>query len=375
MAEVEDHGGTAKETEMVGVPVFASNVSDAAARGREFGTAWRPRVEAAYAGYQALFHAVGVSDQQVQDSGARALDQLGEWAPRLAAEITGLADGAALEAWQVAAVNTRTEVLAAARIAGPTECSTAVVLPDDGGGPRTIQTWDWNETLRDVPVVWTYHPRPDHEVRGFTEFGVLGKIGLNSAGLGVHFNILWHASDHSGIGVPVHAVARRILDEATTIDEAIEIARSARLSASSVVTVVTYRDGLGDVAGLELSPAGVGVVRAADGFYAHTNHFLAPELSGGERLGLERPGTYDRLRHLQDRRDELASPGVMERASAMLGHSADGQAPVCCHAAPDEPLPTRSVTLATVSLDVAARRMAVHRGGPCDITPDTWQTI
>ncbi|NDL59417.1 peptidase C45 [Phytoactinopolyspora sp. XMNu-373] len=358
------------------MPVFTSVPTGPAARGRAFGAAWRPRIEAAYTGYAKLFRVLGVTPEQVQDAGKRALEELGAWAPGLAEEVRGLASGAGLDTWQIAALNARTEILAAARAAGPTECSTVVVLPGDGAAPRTIQTWDWNETLREVPVVWVYEPEPGHVVRGFTEFGVLGKIGVNSAGLGVHFNILWHASDHPVVGVPVHAVARRILDEAGEVEHALDIAKSARLSASSIVTVVTYRDGRADVAGLELSPAGVGVTPPdSGGFYAHTNHFLDPAFSDGERLGPERPNTYHRLRLLQDRAGQLASPDLMERAQAMLGHSAAGEAPVCAHAGADEPLPNRSVTLATVSLDLAESRMTLHRGGPCQIASDTWQRV
>lgn len=348
-------------------PVFASTEVDAAARGWEFGQRWRDAVRANATGYTALFAAHGADLVQIRDWGQEALDQTAAWAPTLADEIAGIAAGAGLAPWRVAALNARTEILAALRATGEGECSTVVALPGDGQPPRTIQTWDWHDHLRDAPVLWAFEPRPGHAVRTFTEFGVLGKIGVNGAGLGVHFNILRHASDHAGIGVPVHLVARRILDEATTVDEAVDIARSAKTSASTVVTVVT----LGAVAALEVSPDGVGVV-AADSLLLHTNHFLDPVLADGERLGIERPATYARLEQLRARADALGAADRTARARAMLSHAPD--APVCAHANPADAFHQRWETVATISLDLADRRLHVHRGGPCQVAPDTWQT-
>ncbi|NEE00198.1 C45 family autoproteolytic acyltransferase/hydolase [Phytoactinopolyspora halotolerans] len=361
-------------------PTFRSERMVAVDRGRELGAAWRTEIWGAFAAYLELFQAHGATADQVRSWSMRAIDRLADWAPDLADEIAGVAGGASLKLWQVGAINARTEIIAAARIAGAageteTECSTAVTLPGNGSPPRTIQTWDWNERMRETPVVLAYDLTPDHSVRALSEFGMVGKIGVNSAGLGVHFNILRHASDHEEIGVPVHAVARRILDGATDIEQAEEIARSAELSASTVLTVVTFDGTRGRVRGLELAPAGVGTVDADDdGVYVHTNHFLDPSLSDGERLAPERPNTYDRLKHLRSRAEELGSAELMDRVEAMRCHADDG-APVCAHASADDPFELRSETLATVSLDVAGFRLSVHRGGPCQVTADTWQVV
>jgi isopenicillin-N N-acyltransferase-like protein len=357
------------------LPMFTSAESTAGGRGREFGAAWRDEIHAGLAGYLELFRACGATVDHVRFWSERAIDQLESWAPDLRDEIAGIAAGAGVQIWQIGALNARTEILAAARASGISECSTAVFLPGGGQAPRTIQTWDWNDSLRDTPVAWAYEPRPGHVVRGLTEFGILGKIGVNSAGLGVHFNILRHESDHDVIGVPVHAVARRILDEASTVAEATEIARSVRLSASTVLTVVSFDGERGSVAGLEMCPDGVGMVEAADdGVYIHTNHFLDASLSDGERLGPVRPNTYDRLKRMRARTDGLSSADLMTRVGAMLSHTDDG-APVCCHASSDDPFELRSETLATVSIDLAECRLMVHRGGPCQITADPWQRL
>ncbi|MFD0490125.1 C45 family autoproteolytic acyltransferase/hydrolase [Saccharopolyspora spinosporotrichia] len=262
------------------LPVHRSDELDPAQRGRGFGRAWRKQVQRSYAGYAELFAAVGASDVRGWSEQAHA--ETAAWAPALAEEIADVAEGCGLPTWQVAALNARTEILAAAASNGEGECSTSVVLPGAGVAPRTVQTWDWHDTLADGMVIWSLEPRAGHRVHTFTEFGVLGKIGVNSAGLGVHFNVLRHVRDSADIGVPVHVVARRILDEASTVGEAVAIAGSARLSASSLITVATFDGERGEVRGLELSPAGVaGLEPDGTGTFLHTNHFLDVELSAG----------------------------------------------------------------------------------------------
>lgn len=356
------------------VPTFTSAETGAAERGRAFGRAGRVEIRGSFRGYSDLFAAVGASEARVRAWGGQALARTEEWAPRLAEEIGGIAAGAGLEPWQVGALNARTEILAAAGVTGEGECSTAVLLPGGGQPPRTMQTWDWNDSLRDGRVVWALEPRPGHTVRCFTEFGVLGKVGVNSAGLGLHFNILRHASDHERIGVPVHVVARQILDEAASIDDAVRIARSARVSASTVITVVAFDGERGAVRGLELCPDGVAELPAGpDGVLLHTNHFLDQGLARGERLTPAESTTYQRLEKLRERVADLGAATPIGRARAMLGHETG--AALCCHADPSTPVHQRRATLLTIGLDMVRRRLEFHEGGPCQVQAATWQTF
>lgn len=57
--------------------------------------------------------------------------------------------------------------------------------------------------------------------------------------------------------------------------EARDIVASATVSASTVLTVATYRDGHAAAASIEMSPSGFAVVQPdTDGWVIHTNHFL-----------------------------------------------------------------------------------------------------
>lgn len=351
---------------------FTTTERDPRTRGEAIARQGAAHIRANLDDYLRLFRAVGVEDDRLRVFGTQAADALADWSPTLHAEMTGVAAGSELDEWQVGLLNARTEVLAAVGAVGEGECSTAVYLPEHGA-PRTIQTWDWHDELAADRLVARYVADSGLTVRYFTEFGMLAKIGLNDAGLGLHFNILNHASDSDPVGVPVHAVARRVLDHATTIAEAADIAASATLSASTVLTVATYDGERADAACIELSPAGQAIVRADDDFLVHTNHFLDAELARGD-LVPSSASTYRRHKQVRERHDLVAVTDPLRRADALCVHEADG-APVCCHPDPDVSFDQRWESLLTVVLDVENGRLGYHDGRPCDARAATWQTF
>jgi isopenicillin-N N-acyltransferase like protein len=327
-------------------------------RGREFGRAQAGRVALVADVYARLFAMLaGLDAAAVGRLGAAALDTIAATAPALAGEVEGIAAGAGIPVETVAALNARTEILRAA--AG--ECSTIACTGEAaaGGTPFGIQTWDWHDELRDGWLVWTIEHPDGRRVETLTEAGIVGKIGLNHAGVGVLLNILAHAGDGGPMGDPVHVLCRRVLDETTGAGEALELLRGARPSASSAVTVVAA-DGVSTV---ELSPAGPGAVAPVDGVVAHTNHFLAPPGRSGEATTDDT--TRSRLR--QARAAARAPDGGLtpDGVLAAIAAHGDADASICCHPADGAVLGDRWTTLATVVIEPAPVRMRVLRGGPC----------
>ncbi|MGW1716395.1 C45 family autoproteolytic acyltransferase/hydolase [Streptomyces sp. NPDC002156] len=348
------------------LPVIArhhTDTADPAERGHTVGTADRARIRRSITEYRRLFEAVQVDPGVLPSYGEQAAEEIRRWAPALHTELVALARGAGVELWQLGILNARTEILATVGATADGECTTAVYVGGPGA-PHTIQTWDWHEEFTDTKNLVRHRTGRTGEVRTFTEAGILGKIGLNSAGLGLHFNILSHTADGARIGVPVHIVARRILDEAATLAEAVDIARSADVSASTVLTVVAHDGRHSDAVCVELSPAGTAVLPPdSDGYLLHTNHFLDPRLATGE-LAAPTAGTYARLEHLTARRKLLASPDPARWTELLDVHESDG-APVCCHPQPGLPFHQQWRTLLTVRLDLAEGRLSCHDGGPC----------
>ncbi|MBO1900338.1 peptidase C45 [Leucobacter weissii] len=348
----------------------ASTATSPEERGREIGSAFGAEIRGTVRRYLDFFRSRGLADDVVHAVAQRSLAALGDWSPGLAEELRATALAAGVEVWQLAALNARTEVLAIVDPDPESECSTWVFAPPPPARPETIQTWDWHDALCPAGLMLAYVPdapvsgrRAVHRVRLFTELGVLGKIGVNDAGIGVHFNILHHASDHADGGVPVHAIARRILDEADSVEAAVEIARSARVSASTVVTVVSASEGSPRAACLEISPERVAVVLPdADHLLLHTNHFLDPVQTEGEATR-DAGTTYERLAHVTARAAAMTGLGVRERAAEMCGPSG-GSAPVCFTPDLSKPPHEQWTTLLTVSLDLVGIGLDYYPGSP-----------
>lgn len=335
---------------------------DPVARGRELGAAFAPQFRRTSALYLAHFDELGVPADEVRGIAERSSVALASWAPELAAEAIAIADAAQVERWHVAAVGARTEILAAAQPRAEGECSTAVHV-GAGRAAQTIQTWDWHDFLVPEGLLLAFTSGAGLDVKLFTEFGTPAKIGVNSAGLGLHFNILSHASDSDAGGVPVHAIARRVLDEARSIADARRIAASATVSASTVLTVFESDASGSGAASLELSPSGLGVVGpAADGWLMHTNHFLDAELFTGDTM----PGdstTLERFAHLDRVRSVLANLDPTARALAVCG-GLGADADVCMTPDPTIPRIDQWATLLTISVDTAGFGLDVYPGRP-----------
>ncbi len=248
-------------------------------------------------------------------------------------ELHGIALGAGVDARELLAVNARTELLASAG-----ECSVV------GTGATLAQNWDWHPDLQDSTLVWIVH----EDGRWFatvTEAGMLAKIGLNDAGLGVCLNLLRTSEDGGLDGVPIHLLLRRVMT-CRSVEEAVALLTAARVSASSAVTVAEP----GNVLTVELSPGGANVVAGG----AHTNHFLEPPPAGRD-VGLEESSsTVERL-------EIIRTLPLLEALRSHAGHPKG----VCRHVDESEPWEERTATLASVIMDLEAKRLHVAAGQPC----------
>jgi isopenicillin-N N-acyltransferase-like protein len=304
--------------------VHRSDEPTARERGEAFGRAHASRIRHSLAVYERLFAETGSAPGDVR---------VPEWAGE---ELAGMAAGAGVPLKALLALNARTEVMAGV---GPTECSVV------GAGGLLAQNWDWHPALSESTVVWVVDQGPSWFVT-LTEAGMLAKIGLNDAGLGVCLNLLRSSADGGHEGTPIHVLLRQVLATCRSVDDALALLTGARVSASSAVTVATA----GDVASVELSPGGANVLRGSVG--AHTNHFLEPPVGASDTM--ESESTVPRL-------EVVRSAPLLDALRSHDGHP-DG---VCRHL--DERLPwaEQIVTVASVVMNLAHLRFHVASGQPC----------
>lgn len=343
--------------------------------GRELGKRFAVEIGQTVSEYDQFFTARKVERNTRLRIVAEVSEQTRAWAPHLYEEMSGVAEGAGVSLDEIMILNARTEILAAAPTPADAECSTAALVPSSGAAPHTVQTWDWIVELNQELLVRQYVAASGQRVVTFSEFGQLGKIGVNSSGLGLHFNILTHTSDASQSGVPVHVVARRILDEARTVDDAIRIADSAPLAASTVVTVVSAGNAPGqpgEAASIELSPSGTAAIHAVpDKPLIHTNHFVDPELASGESP-VPVSMTHERYACANDIAGtvmQIADP--YDRAAAFTAPQHPVDVKTDTQASWDRQLHTK----ATIVLDLEAGALHFSRGSASRVERSAWQTF
>ena len=176
--------------------------------------------------------------------------------------------------------------------------------------------------------------------------------------------------DDAPAGVPVHVLSAAVLGEAGTVDEALELLRSAPIATSGALTLIDPDT----VACAEVSPVGVATLRPSDGFLTHTNHFLDPANAAREKTGLYEPDSQDRYGLIASRQQRYAEPAVADHLVEYL-YSDPGQPQLCCVPAPDAVFGQRWATLATVLLEPEHRRARILAGTPIDARRRSWTTL
>ena len=345
------------------VRTFRSSVLGPRDRGTEFGQHHRDEIVRTIAAYRRLFHACATGPFDVDIWADRAWWLICDVAPGAAEEISGIADGAGVPVREIAALNARTELLAIANPRGVDECSTVVSLPR-GRPPVAVQTWDWYDAMSENWLHWTI-PHPDGRVvQTVTEYGVLGKIGVNSYGVGVLFNMLHHANDVTKeLGFPVHLLSRQILDSARDLDEAILAAKSVSTSASTSLTVVEGRLDGGRTVSIEMFPGGLGLVEPDHDVLVRTNHFVSEAGAAGCLASTIGPGSEIRRNKILATFGEQTPGTADEVMAALLDHGEVGG--VCVHPDIRMERALQHATLATVAIDAAQHRLQISSGGPC----------
>ncbi|HEX5938261.1 MAG TPA: C45 family peptidase [Actinomycetota bacterium] len=269
-------------------------------RGRAYGERARDRIHGSLELYERVFrHATGLRWRAVVDRVGAFAGPIDDYDVRLLPELEGIAEGAAVEAEDVLALNVRTEVMFGMTARECTAlCTRADAAPD--AHVLLAQNWDWKPEARATCILLVAMPHDGPPFATFVEAGLLAKCGLNGAGLGVAANALTSSLDRGEAGVPFHAILRRILSS-PSFDEAVDAVTSP-VRASSANYRVASRDGR--AADLEAAPGGGRSVTRTDGDrLAHANHFLtAPG------------GTADRGKDLE--RLDPASSSVARQAAA-----------------------------------------------------------
>ncbi|KAK7027326.1 hypothetical protein VNI00_015289 [Paramarasmius palmivorus] len=280
--------------------------------------------------------------------------------PDIYAEMEGIAEGAELDILDIVALNARSEIALGLFSDGCT--SLGWKLP--AGDVLLAQNWDWTPRVKDNLAMVSINQPDRPKIYMVTEAGLVGKIGFNSAGVGVCLNAI-RAHPTDSCKLPIHVVLRVCL-EALSVQNAIDQIESLGSVASSQHILIA--DSTGPLA-LELSPVGNTYIPPNElGYVTHTNHFIK------NRRVVEPPwvgvGSHERLERLNQLMDELFMRGGPTDVSGAIlrdrvfADTFNAPASICCQENPEKPIETRSCTLFCIVIRFPSRTGDSEGGAP-----------
>ncbi|KAK4995270.1 hypothetical protein LTR66_004886 [Elasticomyces elasticus] len=275
----------------------------------------------------------------------------------------GIAAGAKQDVNSIIALNVRTEI--------------AYGLFDDGctalawqstGNSYLAQNWDWSTPQKaNLLALRIKRSNKNHVITMITEAGIIGKIGLNSAGVGVCLNAI-KAHGISYTRMPVH-LALRVALECDDRDEFQAIVAKEGVAAASHILVA---DALSGGLGMETSAKDIRYIvqgmkdevsgrTPLDGIVTHTNHYLVPHRDIAEVLDL--PDSIMRFQRVGELVEMAKAEGKEPEIGMIEGILKDEQGwPASINR--EETNGCQSETLFSVVMDLKRRKAIVKLGRP-----------
>ncbi|OIW31233.1 isopenicillin-N N-acyltransferase [Coniochaeta ligniaria NRRL 30616] len=274
--------------------------------GRQHGSTAKDQVHGSIAFYKRLFHNSAQLDwSQVRREAVKFLPYIKQpaWTP-LMEEMEGIAAGAEVDFEDILALNVRTEIAYGMFSDGCTSIAWKAQ-----GTSFLAQNWDWDIeqspnliALRIVPSPPSHLPR----IHMITEAGIIGKIGLNSAGVGVTLNAI-KARGVDFAQLPCHLALRTALNSSSCTEA---VARLTKVGVASACHI-TIADATTGGIGLECSHKDIVPIAMSDaGVCTHTNHFLEEHAPGvvDSHLVEDSPTRLERIRTLVAQEGTDAAP-------------------------------------------------------------------
>ncbi|EPE35393.1 N-terminal nucleophile aminohydrolases (Ntn hydrolases) [Glarea lozoyensis ATCC 20868] len=302
--------------------------------------------------YASLFQKTSNRDwSQVTETANTFASLIQEKWPRYYDEMKGIADGSNRDVLDIVALNVRTEIAFGQFSDGCTSLFWHTPNHEWLG-----QNWDWQKAQAPNLIALTIHQSSLPSIKMITEAGIIGKIGLNSAGVGVCLNAIRAVGLDYG-KMPVHLGLRHVLECGST-KEAVEKLEEVGMASSAHMLIA---DGTGDAVGLEFTSSTFARLVSDDkGRIAHSNHLLAKHDGAVEPEWLaDSPKRVSQMRRLAEKSD--GEVGWKEFSG--LFEDENGFPVSICRAQVGD---STIATLFNVVMDLKAKKAVVRMGRPSE---------
>ncbi|KAJ2982177.1 hypothetical protein NQ176_g1559 [Zarea fungicola] len=287
--------------------------------------------------------------------------------PEILEEMNGIALGAGrnLDMEDILTLNVRSEL----GLTNVADGCTCLSQRGTDGSIFLAQNWDW---LQVNLVVLHITPKDSPlQMKFMTEAGLVGKIGLNSSGVGTLLNGIL-AGAKSSEKFPIHIILRRILQFASTFDEAFQIIEEYGLASSCNIVV---GDGEGRAGSIECSPYGNAVIPLSGEtfpFVGHTNHLYSPNRPTNAKDHPEENSftRLQRLEYLTRQDNENSIPPSFDTIRTRLSDQEGTPLSICLGEPTEKDVGMdRVTTVSTIIMELHEGLVQLTLGRPCDNPP------
>jgi len=240
------------------------------------------------------------------------------------------------------------------------------------------QNWDWAKTMESLFIVLRIVKEDGKKILMLTEPGIIGKIGMNSDGVGTCLNLIYHSETAAKWGglkrdifegtIPIHIMCRAILD-APSLKKAVSTIKGVPRSCATMSHLLVA-DKSSDWAMLEIGGKVVDVIggkESKEELPVHTNHFLKCGYAEEKTGGPSSYARYDRCVELHKKKcDTLAD------VQAVLS-DAEGKLPICRPYLPSLELGIKKIgTCCSVAMELASGKLHITLGSPMTVPYTTF---
>lgn len=280
---------------------------------------------------------------------------INEDVPGIAEEIKGLAKGAGISYQQAVLLQIRRELINYPGTADQGDCTAAAFL-DPELGAVTAQTIDLNSNMSDLGCVLHSIPdNPEHpEMLMYSFAGLLGYLGINSAGISVGINML--LSDGWKPGVSPYLLVRQVLGQSSLEDCIKEITRVRRSSSRNFLITSGQK-----LVNIELTADDIDIIENST--ITHTNHYLHEKFLKHDRINILSKNSSIRRLDILNKRiiENNKTPDVSQLFEIFSDHSLYPVG-ICAHSQGNIRL---AESVGAVVLYPQAGIMYARKGNPC----------
>ena len=341
--------------------------------GKSYGKQAREQIAISLDRYRAVFlHYAQWDWSRVTTYAGKFVDSINEFDPEIISEIRGISDGAGVDFLDILAINTRTEIMFAAKARDKSlklpeilECSSFSVT-NDLDGILIGQNWDWLSHSTETVVILEATPLHEPKYVVVVEAGLLAKFGMNSHGFGVVTNALVSSLDKGLPGIPYHVLLRSLLKVSNTIDAVALINKGYRSSSANYL--IADKHGMSiDVEAMTGEWKEVGYLfPTTNNVLVHTNHFRTLRFEEFDITPGWIPSTLFRLQKLLRAVSSESDPATPEFWKDVLCSHFSLPAGMCTHHRDQDREEEKFSTITSAIMNLNSMTLEVTAGRPCE---------